>query len=873
MKVLRYALYAIGALVVLFVIAVAIVVAVFDPNDYKPQIVQMVTERTGRTLTIDGDIKLKVFPKIGAALGRTTLSERDGGKEFAGVDGAQVYLALLPLLGKQVVVDEVRLDGLRAHLVKYRDGTTNFSDLAGGSGKTDAQAPPEAPAPEAGARKPVRIDISGVRVSNSRVTWRDETNGNDVAVELQELKTGRLADGVPTPVSLSARIQGANPKADLLTRLTGTLTFDLAQQQYRFKDLDAKLDGSALDFSGIAAGLKADIQADGATQSFAVSGLGLDAKAMRGNDHFDVKLTAPSVQSSPSALAIDELSVAVTGTIAGIDLAQSSLKVPKLHVDLAANQVLVDGLALLARGKMGADDLDVNLTAPRLEVDKDRASGESAQLIAKLAGAQRNANVVLKLSAMEGSAKALRIAALTVDMDAKEKDSALKGTLSTPISGNLEARVFDLPKIAASFTVTSRAIPQKTVNVPLSGSVHADLGKERVSADIAAKFDESAIKAKLALAQFAAPVYGFDVDIDKLDIDRYLPPKKKAGEEGSGEPGSDAKGKTTEEPIDFSALKTLNLDGKVRIGSLVANNIKAGNVRVDLRAKGGKLDIDPMQANLYRGSLKGSASVNANTNQLGVKQSLVGIDIGPLLRDAIEKDILEGRGSIALDVSTAGNTVGAFKRALNGNARLDLKDGAIKGVDLAGAIRNVKVRLGAADAEQGANQAQKTDFSELTASFVIKNGVAHNSDLNAKSPFLRISGEGDVHIPEDRIDYVVKASVVGTTAGQGGKERAQLTGLTLPVRISGPYTALKYKLEFSQMFSGAGADALKETAKEALKGAGKEQLKDLGKALLGGGSNGAKSGTEAQDAQQGQQAAPAKRPEDELKDKLKGLFR
>src|SRR4249920_1841396 len=132
MKILKYVLYLLAALILLLVIVVGVVIAVFNPNDYKPQIVQLVKERTGRTLTISGDIKLKVFPKIGAAVGKTTLSERNSDKAFAGVDAVQVYLALIPLFSKQVVVDQVRLDGLRTELIKYKDGSTNFSDLTGG---------------------------------------------------------------------------------------------------------------------------------------------------------------------------------------------------------------------------------------------------------------------------------------------------------------------------------------------------------------------------------------------------------------------------------------------------------------------------------------------------------------------------------------------------------------------------------------------------------------------------------------------------------------------------------------------------------------------------------------------------------------------
>ena len=95
----------------LLMIAVAVLVATFDPNEYRPKIVKLVKDRTGRDISI-GDVGLKVLPKVGARLAQVSLAERDGKGEFAGVDEAQVYVALLPLLSREVVVDQVRVDGV-----------------------------------------------------------------------------------------------------------------------------------------------------------------------------------------------------------------------------------------------------------------------------------------------------------------------------------------------------------------------------------------------------------------------------------------------------------------------------------------------------------------------------------------------------------------------------------------------------------------------------------------------------------------------------------------------------------------------------------------------------------------------------------------
>ena len=113
-----------------------------------------------------------------------------------------------------------------------------------------------------------------------------------------------------------------------------------------------------------------------------------------------------------------------------------------------------------------------------------------------------------------------------------------------------------------------------------------------------------------------------------------------------------------------------------------------------------------------------------------------------------------------------------MKRALGGTAKVDLRDGADQG------------RQPRRDHPQGAQHArrrsqpprggrsagdktQKTDFSELTASFTIKNGVAHNEDLEVKAPLFRLGGAGDINIATSSLDYVAKASDRRHVAGPG----------------------------------------------------------------------------------------------------------
>jgi AsmA protein len=216
-----------------------------------------------------------------------------------------------------------------------------------------------------------------------------------------------------------------------------------------------------------------------------------------------------------------------------------------------------------------------------------------------------------------------------------------------------------------------------------------------------------------------------------------------------------------------------------------------------------------------------------------MKQSLAGVSINPLMKDLADKDLLEGRGNVALDVTSRGDSVAAMKKALAGTAAVSLKDGAIKGINLAQSLRDLKAKLGAKqDSTQQAKAGDKTDFSELTASLKIANGIAHNDDLAMKSPFLRLSGAGDIDIGGGQMNYVAKASVVGTSAGQGGKETDQLKGVTVPVRVSGPFDNLAYKIEFGSLVSEA-AKAKVEEKKEEIKAKVEDKAKDKLKGLFG----------------------------------------
>jgi AsmA protein len=347
--------------------------------------------------------------------------------------------------------------------------------------------------------------------------------------------------------------------------------------------------------------------------------------------------------------------------------------------------------------------------------------------------------------------------------------------------------------------------PDLDVKLDLGADYKLDLPAESFALDklnlkVTGK-EETNLKGRVALAKSKTT---FDLDIDKLNVDAYLPAEQKpAATASSGKPAPAKPAADT--PVDLTALKDLNADGKLQIGALQVRGLKLANVKTEVKAAGGKLEA-PHSANLYEGTLSGTLGLQAE-GRVALKDTLTGIAIGPLLRDAAQQDKLEGKGNLSLDVNAAGKSVNALKRALAGTAKLDLRDGAIKGIDIAALARKVQSLSGGG--AQAAASAEKSPFTEMSASFLIKNGVAHNDDLDVKSPLFRLTGHGDIDIGSSAINYVTTAS---------------LSGHAVPVRLSGPFDAMKYEVDYG----AAATDLAKSKAGERAK----ERLEDRVKGLL-----------------------------------------
>jgi AsmA protein len=298
--------------------------------------------------------------------------------------------------------------------------------------------------------------------------------------------------------------------------------------------------------------------------------------------------------------------------------------------------------------------------------------------------------------------------------------------------------------------------------------------------------DDSKLNFSLNAREFSKPDLSFDVNLDKINMDRYLPPSASKGA------AREEKGKTAPTPskkTDYAPLRKMVVSGTAKVGMLTAMGAKLTDVSVKVTGKNGIFNVDPLTAKAYQGGVttKSALDFRQAVPKTTVDLQTRGVQAGPLLRDILKKDFLEGNANADASLQMEGDDPEVMKRTLDGKGQFLFTDGAIKGIDLAGMARNVKAAFGLA--KEG-EQKPKTDFSELNAPFTITKGVVNTTGTTMNSPLLRVHATGKANLVDESLDFRVEPKIVGSLKGQGDTKERE--GITVPILVTGTFTSPSY---------------------------------------------------------------------------------
>lgn len=407
-----------------------------------------------------------------------------------------------------------------------------------------------------------------------------------------------------------------------------------------------------------------------------------------------------------------------------------------------------------------------------------------------------------------------------------------------------------VPELGAMYAAHPAPWKKIGMGALLSGNArHLDIR------DLQLRLDDELLQVSGNIA-YARPDIRLRLASRSLHLDAWLPQAKQsrkgAPESGQAAPAAKAdnagrKAKASEPDLRF--LKPWRVTARVQADLLSVHGLDMRDFRVNISGSEGLFHLNPMRFKLAGGSVTEKASLNAAVYPARWTESVhaAGVNLGPVLKSLLDLDLLEGTLDMDTDFRAQGLSDAAVK-TLNGRGNVLLRNGKIRGFDIAGTLRRIT--------HPGSPVGPlETDFAQLSGSFRVRNGVASNEDLFMASPLLRVTGHGQVDLVKKQLDYHVKPRVVGTLTGQGDTVKLR-KGLSVPLHISGPFAAPKVRPEVDASTLIENAPALLQN-KGGVKGA-------LG-SVLGGGKPpaGTSPGTKP--------AAPA--PEKKIQDAIGGLLK
>ncbi|MCJ7556012.1 MAG: AsmA family protein [Gammaproteobacteria bacterium] len=473
-----------------------------------------------------------------------------------------------------------------------------------------------------------------------------------------------------------------------------------------------------------------------------------------------------------------------------------------------------------------------------LAIDKDQAM--RVQLESRLESdrslsALEASNLVLSLDLtgpdLPGGAMQVSGTVTSVNLGLEDGALSVKGLQVKALGANLEAELSgrqvmsDKPQISGRLSVPSMSprdllarlgspLLTSDPKVMSEFSLQSDLsydGKTAKLENLKASLDQTHLNGQFSVVDLTRQALSFDLAVDAIDLDRYLPPTEEDAGAKTDEAGTDT-------DIDTSGLKTLNARGQLRVGQLTLSGLVFTDARVNVNAADGVLRLHPITTRFYGGEYAGDVRLDASGDQpsLSLNERLTGVQLAPVLKVLSDHEFVSGSAGGGFTLSATGKTVKGMLASLTGNLDLAVTEGALEGVDLMYELQRAQALL-AKQVPQARTGEARTAFDAMKVTGKVDKGVISSDDLDISTAVLKISGAGTVSLVEQNLDYRLKALVQEAPPADATQDLGQLRGATIPLRIGGTLSDPKVSVDMQ--------DVLVDQAKKELQDAVMEKLK------------------------------------------------
>ena len=378
----------------------------------------------------------------------------------------------------------------------------------------------------------------------------------------------------------------------------------------------------------------------------------------------------------------------------------------------------------------------------------------------------------------------------------------------------------------------------------ISGSIDlsADAGEINL-ARLELAVDGSQWRGTARWRNFSRPALRFDLEGDRLDLDRYLSPPAPSVAASAADEGEPVSAVTSSPAPALRSATQYDVDGTLKLGRLALRGVVAEPLAVHVRSGRQRLALEPIKAGLYGGTVDAAARLDARgagEPRLRLQLAATDVSIAPLLTALAGTESLEGRFAAKVDVSGVAATGDALLRSLNGTVQVNGADGVLKGINPDRSICVARAMLARARGKETADCDPSPDarFSVLRMAGPIRSGVWRSDDVMLEQVrlrpgrFYRITGAGSLDLASSEIDYRLKAASVRRDAAGGAEE--DVREAPVPLRVHGRPGAFKVQPELKDALREEALRRLQEKLRPAPEGGGEEApAKQLLRGLLG----------------------------------------
>lgn len=363
----------------------------------------------------------------------------------------------------------------------------------------------------------------------------------------------------------------------------------------------------------------------------------------------------------------------------------------------------------------------------------------------------------------------------------------------------------------------------------------------------------------------------FDLQGDKLDADRYLPPKVEGAETADEAPAQTADSGPEGDLLPLETLRGLLLDIDFGLGELVVSNLTINEIKASTTASKGLLKVDEFSGKLYEGSFGANATIDArsDTPKWSINSDVSNVQTLPLLADVAEITMLSGGANLKVNATTSGNRISVLRDKADGQISFNLAKGEFRNMNLT-RMACQGIALANRDELTTDDWGDTTPFNDMHGTLEINGNTFNNTDLVAALAGMRLEGQGSVDMKKTLVDYELGLRIVGEIHRDNAcRVTEYVEDVVIPVECRGDFSAGAASL---CSFDGSRfRDTLKTIAKNAAKVKAKEEV-DRAKEKVEEKVDKEKARVEEK-AREKLEEKLGEGAGEKVKDKLKGLFK